>query len=66
MPVSHLEVAQGAEAWWDLSQAVVVKMDLTEFGGGDKASIFYKFDLIKTQSESANMAKQSLIITISE
>lgn len=66
MPVSYLEVAQGAEAWWDLFQAVVVKMEFTEIGGADKASIFYKLDLIKTQSKSANMAKQSLIITISE
>lgn len=29
-PVSHLEVAEGVEARWDLSQTVVVQMDFTD------------------------------------
>lgn len=28
--VSHLEVAQEAEAWWDLFQTIVVQVDLTD------------------------------------
>lgn len=49
--VSDLEVAQGAEAWWDLLQAVVVQVDLTDVWDADKAAVFYKFDLVKTESE---------------
>lgn len=48
--VSDLEVAEGAEAWWDLSQPVVVQVDLTDVWCTGKASIFHRLDLIKTQS----------------
>lgn len=47
---SHLKIAQGVEAWWDLSQTVVVKVDLTDIWDADKAPIFYRLDLVKTQS----------------
>lgn len=50
MSVSHLEVAQGAEAGWDLFQLVVVQVDLTDVRDAGQASIFYKLDLVKTQS----------------
>lgn len=45
--VSHLEVAQGAEARWNFFHAVVVQVDLTDVWGADKAAIFYKLDLVK-------------------
>lgn len=47
MSISHLEVAQGAEAWWDLFQTVVVQVDLTNVRDGGKAAIFYRLDLVK-------------------
>lgn len=50
MEVNHLEVAQGAEARWDLFQTVVVQVDLTDARDAGKAAIFYKLDLVKTES----------------
>lgn len=49
MFVPDLEVAEGAEAWWDLFQPVVVQMYLTDVWYTGKASIFHRLDLIKTQ-----------------
>lgn len=46
--LSHLEIAQGAEARWDLSQTVVVQVDLTDALDFGKAAIFYRLDLVKT------------------
>lgn len=48
MEENHLEVAQGAEAWWDLSQTVVVQVDVTDVWDAGKTAIFYKLDLVKT------------------
>lgn len=48
--VFHLEVAQGAEARWDLPQTVVVQVDLTDVWDGSKTAIFYRLDLVKSES----------------
>lgn len=50
MSVSHLEVAQGVEARWDLSQTIVVQVDLADARDAGKAAIFYRLDLVKTES----------------
>lgn len=50
LSVSYLEVAQGAEAWWDLFQLVVVQVDLTDVWRTGKASVFHRLDLVKAQS----------------
>lgn len=50
LSVFYLEVAQGAEAWWDLFQLVVVQVDLTDVWCTGKASIFHRFNLVEAQS----------------
>lgn len=54
--VTHLQVAQGAEARWDFFQPVVVQVDLTDVRDAVQASIFNKLDLVKTQTQSAKTA----------